>query len=36
MDRYGGRPIFLSASLIVIAVAFWFRSRLLARTPATS
>jgi MFS transporter, YNFM family, putative membrane transport protein len=33
MDRYGGQPIFLSASAIILAVAFWFRWQLL-RKPA--
>ncbi len=31
MDRYGGQPIFLSAAVIVIAIAFWFRRQLVAR-----
>ena len=31
MDRYGGQPIFLSAGVIVIAIAFWFRRQLVAR-----
>ncbi|HZT47152.1 MAG TPA: MFS transporter [Hyphomicrobiaceae bacterium] len=31
MDRYGGRPIFLSAAVIVLGVAFWFRHRLVRR-----
>jgi predicted MFS family arabinose efflux permease len=31
MDRYGGRPIFLSAAVIVVVIAFWFRGRLMAR-----
>ena len=34
MDRYGGQPIFLSAAVIVLAIAFWFRRRLLLRGPA--
>ena len=29
MDRYGGQPIFLAAAVIVLAIAFWFRRRLL-------
>lgn len=33
MDRYGGRPIFLAAAAIVLAIAFWFRRELL-RKPA--
>jgi YNFM family putative membrane transporter len=33
MDRYGGQPIFLLASVIILAVAFWFRRQLL-RKPA--
>ena len=33
MDRYGGQPIFLAAAMIVLAIAFWFRRRLL-RKPA--
>jgi YNFM family putative membrane transporter len=33
MDRYGGQPIFLSASVIILAIAFWFRRQLL-RKPA--
>jgi predicted MFS family arabinose efflux permease len=31
VDRFGGRPIFLAASIILISIAFWFRSRLLER-----
>ena len=31
MDRYGGRPIFLLAAVIVLAIAFWFRRQLLRR-----
>lgn len=31
MDRYGGRPIFLAAAMIVLAVAFWFRRQLLRK-----
>ena len=30
MDRYGGRPIFLLAAAIVLAIAFWFRRQLRA------
>jgi len=33
MDRYGARPIFLGAAALILAVAFWFRSRLV-RQPA--
>jgi hypothetical protein len=33
MDRYGGQPIFLSTSVIILAVAFWFR-RQLVRKPS--
>jgi YNFM family putative membrane transporter len=33
MDRYGGQPIFLLASVIILAIAFWFRQELL-RKPA--
>jgi hypothetical protein len=31
MDRYGGRPIFLMAAAIVLAIAFWFRRQLIRR-----
>ena len=31
MDRYGGRPIFLMAAVIVLAIAFWFRRQLIRR-----
>ena len=31
MDRYGGQPIFLLASVIILAIAFWFRRQLVAR-----
>ena len=31
MDRYGGQPIFLSAAVIVLAIAFWFRRQLVLR-----
>ena len=33
MDRYGGQLIFLLASVIILAIAFWFRQELL-RKPA--
>ena len=29
MDLHGGRPIFLLAAAIIVAIAFWFRRRLL-------
>ena len=35
MDRYGGRPIFLSAAVIVLAIAFWFRRQLVLRMRET-
>jgi MFS transporter, YNFM family, putative membrane transport protein len=28
MDRYGGRPIFLATALVIVAIAFYFRRRL--------
>jgi predicted MFS family arabinose efflux permease len=31
MDRYGGRPIFLLAAVIVLVIAFWFRRQLIRR-----
>ena len=31
MDRYGGQPIFLLASVIILAIAFWFRRQLVMR-----
>jgi YNFM family putative membrane transporter len=31
MDRYGGRPIFLIAAVIVLAIAFWYRRQLMRR-----
>jgi MFS transporter, YNFM family, putative membrane transport protein len=31
MDRFGGRPIFLSAAAIIIAIAYWFRCELLKK-----
>lgn len=31
MDRYGARPIFLFSAATLLAVAFWFRRKLLAR-----
>jgi hypothetical protein len=31
MDRYGGQPIFLLASVIILTIAFWFRRRLMVR-----
>ena len=31
MDRYGGQPIFLLASVIILAIAFWFRRQLVVR-----
>lgn len=31
MDRYGGRPIFLLAAVIVLTIAFWFRRQLMRR-----
>ena len=31
MDRYGGEPIFLLASVIILTIAFWFRRRLMVR-----
>ena len=36
MDRYGGEPIFLLASVIILTIAFWFRRQLMMRmrTPA--
>ncbi len=34
MDRYGGRPIFLLASVALVAIAFWFRRQLIAREQA--
>lgn len=34
MDRYGARPIFLVAAIILVADAFWFRRRLAARLAA--
>jgi YNFM family putative membrane transporter len=34
MDRFGGQPIFLSAAAIVLAIAFWFRRRLMLHTAA--
>lgn len=32
MDRYGARPIFVVAAVILVAVAFWFRRHLLRRS----
>jgi predicted MFS family arabinose efflux permease len=29
VDRYGGRPVFLVASAVIVMVGFWFRRRLL-------
>ena len=34
MDRYGGRPIFVLAAVIILANAFWFRRQLVRRTPS--
>ena len=34
MDRFGGRPIFLLASVALVAIAFWFRRQLIAREQA--
>ena len=34
MDRFGGQPIFLSAAAIVLAIAFWFRRRLMLHEAA--
>jgi YNFM family putative membrane transporter len=34
MDRFGGRPIFLLASVSLVAIAFWFRRQLIAREQA--
>lgn len=31
MDRYGARPIFLCAAVLLVGTAFWFRKRLLDR-----
>ena len=33
MDRFGGRPIFLITAVVILAIAFWFRRRLM-RQPA--
>ena len=33
MDRYGGRPIFLITAVVILAIALWFRRRLV-RQPA--
>jgi predicted MFS family arabinose efflux permease len=32
MDRYGGRPIFLVASVVILVIGFWFRRRLVRHT----
>lgn len=34
MDRYGARPIFLFAAATLLAVAFWFRRKLVSRLAA--
>jgi YNFM family putative membrane transporter len=34
MDRYGGQPIFLLASVIILTIAFWFRRQLMMRMRA--
>jgi MFS transporter, YNFM family, putative membrane transport protein len=34
MDRFGGQPIFLAAAAIVLAIAFWFRRKLMAHACA--
>jgi MFS transporter, YNFM family, putative membrane transport protein len=33
MDHHGGRPIFLGAALILVAISLWFRRQLLRRPP---
>jgi predicted MFS family arabinose efflux permease len=33
MDRYGARPIFLSAAVLILGAAWWFRRKLLAHQP---
>ena len=33
MDRYGARPIFLVAAVVILAIAFWFRRQLVRRQP---
>ncbi len=33
MDRYGGRPIFLVASAVILVLGFWFRRRLVRNSP---
>jgi predicted MFS family arabinose efflux permease len=31
MDRFGARPIFLFAAVMVLAIAYWFRRQLVRR-----
>lgn len=31
VDRYGARPVFATAAMILILVGFWFRAQLRAR-----
>jgi MFS transporter, YNFM family, putative membrane transport protein len=33
MDRYGGRPIFLVTSAVILVLGFWLRRRLLSEMP---
>ena len=33
MDRYGGRPIFLVSSAVILVLGLWLRRRLLSETP---
>lgn len=36
VDRFGARPVFFATAVLIVAVAFWFRARLLRRASAGS
>jgi len=35
VDRFGARPVFAIAAVVLILIAFWFRARLIRQTAAS-
>jgi hypothetical protein len=34
VDRFGARPVFATAAIVLLSIGFWFRAQLIKHTPA--